>query len=171
MHAPCQWETTLHCNVVSHWLGAYTTWSLVVLCYVIFDDASIWNTCDGSSLDNITVSQSMIISSIRRPITSRGCFCIQLPSYLHRNSNYTNKESLCVKRHSLYWNGFQTRGLGILRDNVIRESNGYLTLKYSQYTPHSSLTRMRNSLPDLSHTIFIFTVYPGKQLSHHTTYY
>ena len=26
--APSQWETTLHCNVVSHWLGAYTKWSL-----------------------------------------------------------------------------------------------------------------------------------------------
>ena len=23
-----QWETTLQCNVVSHWLGAYTKWSL-----------------------------------------------------------------------------------------------------------------------------------------------
>ena len=23
-----QWETTLHCNVVSHWLGAYTQWFL-----------------------------------------------------------------------------------------------------------------------------------------------
>ena len=26
--APSQWETTLHCNVVSHWLGAHTKWSL-----------------------------------------------------------------------------------------------------------------------------------------------
>ena len=25
---PSQWETMLHCNVVSHWLGAYTKWSL-----------------------------------------------------------------------------------------------------------------------------------------------
>ena len=24
VHAPSQWETTLHCNVVSHWLSAYT---------------------------------------------------------------------------------------------------------------------------------------------------
>ena len=24
LHALSQWETTLHCNVVSHWLGAYT---------------------------------------------------------------------------------------------------------------------------------------------------
>ena len=29
MNAPSQWETTLHCNVVSHWLGAYTKWSLI----------------------------------------------------------------------------------------------------------------------------------------------
>ena len=28
LHAPSQWETTLHCNVVSHCLGAYTIWSL-----------------------------------------------------------------------------------------------------------------------------------------------
>ena len=24
VYVPSQWETTLHCNVVSHWLGAYT---------------------------------------------------------------------------------------------------------------------------------------------------
>ena len=29
--APSQWETTSHCNVVSHWLGAYTKWSLNIL--------------------------------------------------------------------------------------------------------------------------------------------
>ena len=28
MHAPSQWETTLNCNAISHWLGAYTKWSL-----------------------------------------------------------------------------------------------------------------------------------------------
>ena len=28
VHAPKQWETTLQCNVVSHWLGACTKWSL-----------------------------------------------------------------------------------------------------------------------------------------------
>ena len=28
-YAPSQWETTLLCNVVSHWLGAYTDWSLL----------------------------------------------------------------------------------------------------------------------------------------------
>ena len=26
------WETTLHCNVVSHWLDAYTKWSLNIHC-------------------------------------------------------------------------------------------------------------------------------------------
>ena len=28
VYAPSQWQMTLHCNVVSHWLGAYTKWSL-----------------------------------------------------------------------------------------------------------------------------------------------
>ena len=28
VYAPSQWETTLHCNVVPHWVGAYTKWSL-----------------------------------------------------------------------------------------------------------------------------------------------
>ena len=27
MCAPSQWETTLHCNAISHWLGAYAQWS------------------------------------------------------------------------------------------------------------------------------------------------
>ena len=31
VYAPSQWEMTLQCNVVSHWLGAYTKWSLVLL--------------------------------------------------------------------------------------------------------------------------------------------
>ena len=29
VHAPSQWETTLHCKVASRWLGAYTNWSLM----------------------------------------------------------------------------------------------------------------------------------------------
>ena len=30
MNASSQWEITLHCYVVSHWLGAYTNWSLIM---------------------------------------------------------------------------------------------------------------------------------------------
>ena len=33
VHALSQWETALLCNVVSHWLGAYTIWSLRTLLY------------------------------------------------------------------------------------------------------------------------------------------
>ena len=29
-YAPSQWETTLQCNVASHWLAAYTKWSLPI---------------------------------------------------------------------------------------------------------------------------------------------
>ena len=30
-YAPSQWETSLHCNDVSHWPGAYLDWSLIGL--------------------------------------------------------------------------------------------------------------------------------------------
>ena len=30
VNAPSQWKRMLHCNVVSHWLGAYTNWSLII---------------------------------------------------------------------------------------------------------------------------------------------
>ena len=33
-----QWETTLQCNVASHWLGAYTKWSL---CKKIRDECDV----------------------------------------------------------------------------------------------------------------------------------
>ena len=29
VYAFSQWETTLQCNIVSHWLGPYTEWSLI----------------------------------------------------------------------------------------------------------------------------------------------
>ena len=46
VYVPSQWETMLHCNVVSHWLGAYTEWSLLFnkQKWELTDklDASIW---------------------------------------------------------------------------------------------------------------------------------
>ena len=36
VYAPSQWETTLQCNIDSHWLGAYTTYPCIIhhLCLV-----------------------------------------------------------------------------------------------------------------------------------------
>ena len=31
VYAPSQWDTMSHCNVVTHWLGAHTKWSLPVV--------------------------------------------------------------------------------------------------------------------------------------------
>ena len=46
VYAPSHWETALLCNAVSHWLDAYTVWSLiqyvpqtlniVLLCFVLY---------------------------------------------------------------------------------------------------------------------------------------
>ena len=43
MSAPHQWETMLQCNVISHWLGAYTKRSLVlILAYSLPDHLKLW---------------------------------------------------------------------------------------------------------------------------------
>ena len=31
VYAPSQWQIMLQCNVISHWLGAYTEWTLLLL--------------------------------------------------------------------------------------------------------------------------------------------
>ena len=31
VHALSQWDMVLHCNIISHWLGAYTKWSLCMV--------------------------------------------------------------------------------------------------------------------------------------------
>ena len=41
VYAPSQWETMLHCNVVSHRLGAYTKWSLQTI-------KQTWEKCESN---------------------------------------------------------------------------------------------------------------------------
>ena len=35
VYAPSQWEFALHCNDISHWLGADTEWSLLLTRYML----------------------------------------------------------------------------------------------------------------------------------------
>ena len=37
-YAPSQWERTLHCNVISHWLGTYSKWSWDTPLICLFHD-------------------------------------------------------------------------------------------------------------------------------------
>ena len=51
-YAPTQWETTLHCNVVSHWLGTCTEQSLVL---------RIFNRLETTLHDTIIAAQAMAV--------------------------------------------------------------------------------------------------------------
>ena len=41
-YAPSQWETLLHCNYISHWLGTYLDWSLQQKNMIIFISLCFW---------------------------------------------------------------------------------------------------------------------------------
>ena len=70
VHAPSQWETTLHCNVVSHWLGAYTKWSLLCkdppasLLQTAPGWSSNWRTCENISWASWMEENSSVLWSL-----------------------------------------------------------------------------------------------------------
>ena len=68
VYAPSQWETTLHCNVVSDWLVAYTKRSLeypinvhVVLCFSFFCEysSSLWIHVVNLPISPMVLSQAL----------------------------------------------------------------------------------------------------------------
>ena len=68
VYAPNQWETTLQCNVVSHWLAAYTKqsleWTQTVIYKVPFEvmATSLW--CYGSLQRSPSTTQSFYFLQI-----------------------------------------------------------------------------------------------------------
>ena len=53
VYASSLWEMTLQCNVVSHWLGASTKWSLETKAIFDHDDAQIKGHGPDYSIHNI----------------------------------------------------------------------------------------------------------------------
>ena len=51
VYASSQWETTLHCNVISHWIGAYAKWSQgIQFCnHITHDNAYLNHWCIATS--------------------------------------------------------------------------------------------------------------------------
>ena len=52
VHSPSQWKDTLHCSVVSHWLGACTKWSLDFICILWGYLSGIWAVAIEATLSN-----------------------------------------------------------------------------------------------------------------------
>ena len=86
-HAPSQWEMTLHCNVISHWLGTYTKWSLGsyhdgwadvifaicwkwqnTICVFIPDAVELCQTLEGSSLVQILACHLLSTKPLSNPM-------------------------------------------------------------------------------------------------------
>ena len=96
VHAPSRWETTLHCNVVSHWLGAYTLWSLhppsaYTLCFRAHKE-SVWRKpksillympcMTGCNMRNI-IRHGIVLETHYTPATLD---CIYHDSFLCKNA-------------------------------------------------------------------------------------
>ena len=65
MYAPSQGETTLQCNVVSRWLGAFTKWSLGLRCRFLYSNRHIsdilryiWDTASVITLSKHAINRN-----------------------------------------------------------------------------------------------------------------
>ena len=74
-----QWEPTLHCNTVSHWLGAYTEWSLYSTCteHPLARCYSSSTVCDHYS--------DVIMGTMVSQIVSAGLECLFNRLFRHRS--------------------------------------------------------------------------------------
>ena len=76
VYAPSQWETTLHCNVVSYWLDAYTQWSLILT----------RNNCNSKLFPGTTDQNPEIWQCGNNPMQFNSVYCHQ--QNINRNAEH-----------------------------------------------------------------------------------
>ena len=106
---PSQWEKTLHCNVISHWLGAYTKWSLILSFLDI--DTSGMGEIQPEGRPGGWIKIKMPSYQYRK--SHCGDKKILRPSYLHNGISYTGKTT------SLYWIGVQNISISHVMVSII----------------------------------------------------
>ena len=117
VYVPSQWETTLQCNVVSHWLGTYTEWTLETAV------SSGWLT---EFIGNIPI-HLQYLSFLNAEI-------VKEIDILHYLSIRTNSLILHSQYHGCWWPG-DGRSQGITSHNIdliVLEYYGFTTRRINQ---------------------------------------
>ena len=77
VNVPSQWEMALHCNIVSHWLDAYTKWSLYAYADILTPSGAKPGAKPGAKWPTLTILNV-------HPICAFSCKCLtHLPIVLH----------------------------------------------------------------------------------------
>ena len=115
VNVPSQWEMTLHCNVVSHWLGAYTTWSLLlIICIWIYIILCVDHNKIRCSQYHIMCYHACCLSAIRLYLTHWGRD--KMPAFFQMTfSNVFSWMKMFEFRLKLYWILFLMVQLTIFR--------------------------------------------------------
>ena len=92
-YAPSPWETSLHCNDVSHWLGAYLDWSL--LSVMLINAAFSLSNEECSHISLVITHQSQARDDIdglmqerRNSIANALEYVFLAPSHPHKECHY-----------------------------------------------------------------------------------
>ena len=76
-----QWETALQCNTISHWLGAYTEWSLP-LGFIMTDSTALSTTRLLYCHNSLPAHQSNSLHHLHDPCEVSECKRVNLCHYL-----------------------------------------------------------------------------------------
>ena len=108
MNTPRQWETTSHCNVVSHWPGAFTKWSLAISFRWSYD--TIQNTRPRSRAPYHGYAMRKILPLSIKTVTCK------------------SKGFLCLFGHNSRIHCFCLKNLNLFSQNITFKVTDYLNL-------------------------------------------
>ena len=106
VYLPSQWETTLHCYVISHWLATYTKW--IILCmypanerwrYIVTSSLIGWVHTQNDPINSLpvqSIAYSLFMSCVWQAICSPFiCSCILYGNSWKWHAYYP----LCILAH------------------------------------------------------------------------
>ena len=106
-YSPSQWETSLQCNDVSHWLGAYLDWSLYtslstkvfIYLFLIFQVKLSLNLSMSLCLWFYLKSKKFIVKHPTMLTVRYGLWCFINPVNIKRKSHFI----LWILHHVIFW--------------------------------------------------------------------
>ena len=123
MYAPSQWVTALQCNAISHWLGAYTEWSLI-----------FWHS---HPLAAILTLNMLKCNKLQRYIHILNDF---LDLVWHRQMKFTLEQNYmlpvlhrqyqaCCRNSDFRSQGISRHGIDLISQNILSSASEELTEK------------------------------------------
>ena len=130
VYVPSQWQTMLHCNVVSHWLSAYTKWSLL--------PRQWWLPVLNTLIADVMQCSCFFSDNNTHQVW---CVCLAIDTEVESSNHCGLMTPLPATKANLYYTLPLNDAKGRYSARFIY--HGHISLKISRKTPNSITMRAR----------------------------